>query len=188
MTKFLRWASVVVGLFILGLALYIAKLKHDLDISLRAEINRHFADAGAQIQVLGGGNTPEQTLTERERSLFGQTAMSEYLMSFRIAGYYTEQGAIPSSVEEADSSSPGRQASPRDPWGNPFRLVSEGKNGFLILSGGPSGSSLLTPQEKKTLSKQLGGRTYLLNGKVVFKGDLSLVPLQKHTKSPAGSF
>src|SRR5260370_14173159 len=163
MSKLLRWTSVVVGLSILGLGLFAAKLKHDLDISLRGEFNRRFNDAAAQIVELGGGNAPGQPPRERDRSLFGLAAVSERLMSFRIAAYYTQYGAVPASLEEADSHNPGRQPSPRDPWGNPFRLFSEGTDRFLIVSGGPSGTASLTAQEKEMFCTQSGGQTYLLN-------------------------
>src|SRR5260370_7859492 len=115
MSKLLRWTSVVVGLSILGLGLFAAKLKHDLDVSLRGEFNRRFNDAAAQIVELGGGNAPGQPPRERDRSLFGLAAVSERLMSFRIAAYYTQYGAVPPSLDEANSHTPRRPPPPPHP-------------------------------------------------------------------------
>src|SRR6267143_1225735 len=131
MRNTIRWALLAVGLMVLVIAFYVAKLDHDLGVSVNGEINRRFVAAGAQVQVLDGGNPPGKALSERDRALLGQAAVSEYLMSFKIAGYNTEHGTFPASLEEA-----------RDPWGSPFRLVSEDTDRFLIISGGPSGTSI----------------------------------------------
>ena len=170
MRNTIRWALLAVGLMVLVIAFYGAKLDHDLGVSVNGEINRRFVAAAAQVQVLDGGNPPSQALSERDRALLGQAAVSEYLMSFRIAGYDTEHGAFPAYVEEAD----GRQQSPRDPWGNPFRLVSENRDRFLIVSGGPSGTSILTAEERDALLSQPVGRAYQLHGKIVFNGGLAV--------------
>jgi hypothetical protein len=180
MSKLFRWALFVVALSVFGLALYMAKLRRDLDVSMSEELNRRFADASAQIKVLDGANATTTVLSEHDRARLGQAAVSEYLLSFRIAGYYTEHGAIPASVEEAD---PLKKPSSRDPWGKPFRLASENTPHFLIISGGPLGVSALTPQERDTLSDQPVGKVYLLNGKIIFKGDLSLAPIQRQKKA-----
>jgi hypothetical protein len=180
MPNIIRWALLAIGLIVLVVAFYVAKLDHDLGVSVNGEINRRFV---AQVQVLDAGIAPGQALSERDRALLGQAAVSEYLMSFRIAGYHTEHGAFPASVEEADSLNPGRQPSPRDPWGNPFRLVSENTDRFLIISGGPSGSSILTAEERNTLLSQSVGRTYQLHGKVVFNGGLVVAHDQNAQKS-----
>jgi hypothetical protein len=172
-----------VGLMVLGFAFYVAKLDHDFGVSVNGEINRRFVAAGAQVKVLDAGKALGPAVGERDRALLGQAAVSEYLMSFRIAGYYTEHGAVPASIEEVDSHNRGRQPSPRDPWGNPFRLDSENTGRFLIISGGPSGTSILTAEERDILRSEPVGRAYQLRGKIVFNGGLLLAQGQDEQKS-----
>jgi hypothetical protein len=183
MRNTIRWALLAVGFVVLGFAFYAARLDHELGVSVNGEIDRHFATAGAQVKVLDGRNAPAQVLSERDRALMGQAAVSEYLMSFRIAGYHTKHGAFPASLEEADSHNPGRQPSSLDPWGNSFRLLLENTDRFLIISGGPSGTSVLTAEERDAILSQPVGRTYQLHGKIVFNGGLVVAHDQNEQKS-----
>jgi len=57
---------------VLGFAFYVAKLDHDLGVSVNSEINRRFVAAGAQVQVWDGGNPLGQALSERDRALLGR--------------------------------------------------------------------------------------------------------------------
>ena len=53
-----RWALLAVGLMVLVVAFYVAKLDRDLGVSVNGEINRRFVVAAAQVQVLDGGIHP----------------------------------------------------------------------------------------------------------------------------------
>lgn len=174
----IRRTLLAIGLVVLGFAIYLAKLNHDLGVSINADINRRFATAGAQVQVLDDGNASIKTLSESDLGLIGQAAISELLMSSKIISRYTRYGTIPASIKEIDPNGPPDQPSSKDPWGNPFGIVREGADRFLILSGGPSGTPVLTAEERDALRKQPVGRTYQLHGKIIFKGDVSLAPTQ----------
>jgi len=181
----IKWVLLAIGLVVLGFAFYVAKLNHDLGVSINGDINHRFATAGAQVQVLDGANAPSKTLNERDLGLTGQAAVSEFLMSFQIVSWYTQHGTVPASIEEIDSNGPARQPSPKDPWGNLFGIVPEGADRFLIVSGGPSGTSVLTAEERDALRKQPLGRTYQLHGKIIFNGGLLMPTGEKQQKSTA---
>ena len=180
----IKWTLLAIGLLVVGFAFYIAKLNHDLGAAINGDINHRFATAGEQVQVLDAVDAPSQSLSERDRGLIGQAAVSEFLMSFRVVSFYTQHGTVPASIEEIDSNSRPRQPSPKDPWGNPFRLVPEGTDRFLIISGGPSGTSVPTVGERDTLRKQPVGRTYQIHGKIILNGGLLAAPGQNQAGGP----
>lgn len=172
MSKLIHGLLLGIGLIALGFLLYMVKLKHDLDASLRDDLNHRFTVASAQVTVLDGGAETTSKLTEHQRVLVGQAVVTESLLGFRVVSYFTAHSALPSSIEEVDLRNPGQQVPQGDPWGNSFRLSAEPQGHFLIVSGGLSGNPLLTEEERTTLRKQPLGRAYQLHGKIVFKGGL----------------
>ncbi len=181
----IKWTLLAIGLVVLGFAFYVTKLNYDSGVSINSDINRRFVTAGAQVQVLDGANASSKTLSERDLGLIGQAAVSEFLISFQIVSSYTQHGTVPGSIEEIESNGPARQPSPKDPWGNLFRVVPEGADRFLIVSGGPSGTSVLTAEERDALRKQPLGRTYRLHGKIIFNGGLLMPTGESQQKSTA---
>jgi hypothetical protein len=172
MRKILGWTLTVIGLAALVFIAYVTKLNHDLGVSLHGEISRRFAKAGAQVQVLDVATSLPPALNEHDRAVIGQAAAAEFLMSFQIVSYYIEHGTVPTSTAEITSSNPGRQSLLLDSWGNPFRIVPEGTDRYLIVSGGPSGTSSLTAEEKDALENYTFGKSYQLHGKIIFIGGL----------------
>jgi len=172
MRKIFRLSLLSLGFIAIGIVLYWAKLRHDLNVGLGEEFSRRFSAAAAQATVLDEG--PPHALGQRDRALIGQAVATEFLISFRVAGYRSEHGStLPSSLQPIESMNPGGRPFPRDPWGNPYRLLPEDYNRFLIVS-----VSLLTPEEKDAINKQPVGRAYQLHGKLVLNGSLEFIPEQ----------
>jgi len=46
MRNTIRWALLAVGFMVLGVAFYVAKLDHDLGLSVNGELNHRFVAAG----------------------------------------------------------------------------------------------------------------------------------------------
>jgi hypothetical protein len=185
MRAIIRWTLLAIGLVVLGFAFYLAKLNHDLGVSINGDINRRLATAGAQVQVLDGANESIKTVSKHDLGLIGQAAVSEFLMSFQIVSWFNRHGTIPASIEEIDRNGTPGQPSSKDPWGNAFEIVPEGTDRYLIVSGGPSATPVLTAEERDALRKQPVGRTYQLRGKIIFMGGV-LTPIgENQQKSTA---
>lgn len=172
MSKKVKSVLLVIGLVVLGFILYVVKLDYNLRASLNTDIERRFALAGAQVQILDESTTPSKVPTELESAIIGQAATTEFLMSFRVVSFYSKRGSLPASLEETDPSGPGQHSAMRDPWGNPFRLVPDNPDRFLIVSGGARGISSLAAEEVDALRNKAVGRVYQLHGKIIFNGGL----------------
>lgn len=166
------WTLASIALLALGLALCWLKTENDLGLGLQKELDRRFTTAAAQIKALDDEAQSTEPTGDRDRALAGQTVVAEFLMSFRVAGYQTQHGSLPSSIQELDSTNASKQPSPPDPWGHPYRLIPEGTKRFLIVSGGPMGNTMLTEDELSALRKQPVGQSFQLHGKIIFKGGL----------------
>jgi len=172
MRRIFVWTICSLAILALGFVLLWLKLGHDMDVALQEELGHRFSTAASQVKVLDGAPEPSQPRSERDRALIGQAVVAEVLMGFRVAGYQSQHGALPTSIEALDATEKLRQLSPPDPWGNPYGLYPEGTNLFLIVSGGVTHNARLTEEEREKLRKQPAGHLYQLHGKIIFEGGL----------------
>jgi hypothetical protein len=166
MRKFVTWLLIIIGFVTLGLAIYVARIEHNLSVGLRQDFDRRFMAAAERAIPLG---VPYKS-TENDRVRIGQAMTAEYIISVQVVSYHNKKGFIPSSVAEIDPNGLGRPQSTIDPWGQPFQLVHDGRERFLVISGGPSGRAALTDDEKQSIMGQPSGQVYLLDGRVVLSG------------------
>ena len=77
MRKLITWLLPTIGIVALGLAIYIAKIDHDLSVGLRRDFDRRFSDSGGRFLVISGGPA-HAALTNDEKGPSCANAVAKY--------------------------------------------------------------------------------------------------------------